>query len=302
MIKPKTFLNGFKINSPKSDSMTDCVIIHKGYQPYLKYNLEITSKNNFVYLIGDKSIKFLENRNVKFIDIEKYENSEEISFLKSHFINYNSNSFDFEWFCFARVFILGKFLKDFNLKKIFHLDSDNVLLTNINSLCFTSEIAYLIPLQQDNFRMSGSIHSALLDNSFCLEFKNLFEDVYINKNKFNLIEKKIKYHEQNNLNGGICDMTFYYLLYKEKILDIQNLFNPIMNKDSEEHIFVNNYGNGEGPSSKDNFQIKNNRLKIYSGKKILDLERNKKVSICNIHFQGASKRYLNRFTKYKLSI
>ncbi len=38
----------------------DCVVIHKGYQPYLKYNLEITSKNNNVYLIGDHSLKFLE--------------------------------------------------------------------------------------------------------------------------------------------------------------------------------------------------------------------------------------------------
>ena len=59
----------------KTDNLS-CVIIHKGYQPYLKYNLEITSRNNNVFLIGDESIKFLEklNNNITFIDINKYEN------------------------------------------------------------------------------------------------------------------------------------------------------------------------------------------------------------------------------------
>ena len=39
----------------KSD--ISCVLVHKGYKPYLKYNLEITSKNNKIYLIGDKSLE-----------------------------------------------------------------------------------------------------------------------------------------------------------------------------------------------------------------------------------------------------
>ena len=43
----------------KSD--INCVLVHKGYKPYLKYNLEITSKNNKIYLIGDKSLEKLQN-------------------------------------------------------------------------------------------------------------------------------------------------------------------------------------------------------------------------------------------------
>ena len=93
--------------------MINCVIIHKGYQPYLKYNLEISSKNNYVYLIGDDSLEFLGSKfkNVEFINIQNFENSKNLIHLKEHFKNFNSNSYDFEWFCFARVFMINDFLE-----------------------------------------------------------------------------------------------------------------------------------------------------------------------------------------------
>ena len=67
--------------------MINCVIIHKGYQPYLKYNLEISSKNNYVYLIGDDSLEFLGSKfkNVEFINIQYFENSKNLIHLKEHF-------------------------------------------------------------------------------------------------------------------------------------------------------------------------------------------------------------------------
>ena len=69
------------------------VIIHEGYKEYLKINLEITGKNNKIYLIGDKSVKFLEALyNVTFIDINKYRNHSKIKDLQKHFVNYSSNS------------------------------------------------------------------------------------------------------------------------------------------------------------------------------------------------------------------
>ena len=43
-----------------SEKDIDCLIIHTGYQPYLKYNLEITSKYNNVYLIGDSTAASLQ--------------------------------------------------------------------------------------------------------------------------------------------------------------------------------------------------------------------------------------------------
>ena len=113
----------------KSD--ISCVLVHKGYKPYLKYNLEITSKNNKIYLIGDKSLERLQNisKNITYIDISKYENSKKIIEYKNSFINYSTNSFDFEWFCFARVFIIQSFIKEKNLENIFYIDADILKLS-----------------------------------------------------------------------------------------------------------------------------------------------------------------------------
>lgn len=283
--------------------MINCVIIHKGYQPYLKYNLEISSKNNYVYLIGDDSLEFLGSKfkNVEFINIQNFENSKNLIHLKEHFKNFNSNSYDFEWFCFARVFMINDFLEQNELENVFHIDSDNVLLTNISNLEFHKKNAYLIPPNQEVYRMSGSIHSGLIDKSFCEKFINLYKDIYVNKSKFHLIEDKINYHSEQNIPGGICDMTLYYLLQSEEILDTQNLFFPIKDKSESEFIFMNNFSNSEGPNGKNSFQLEKGQISIINKNKVFDTVSKKEYNLCNIHFQGGAKKKLNRLFKYKIS-
>jgi len=286
-----------------SEKSIPCVIVHKGYKPYLKYNLEITSKNNKIFLIGDNSIKSLENlsKNITFIDISKIEENINLERYKNFFVNYSTNSLEFEWFCFARVFLINSFLESEKLQKIFYIDSDNVLLTDINDLSFKSETAYLIPQFQSDFRMTASIHSGLISKEFCREFINLYEDIYINKNRFDLISKKIEFHKENKIPGGICDMTFHYLIHQDGNINIQNLMKPLNTKNNKLAIFMNNLNNAEGFELKDNYQLKKGRIQIFNGNKILDLSNNKKIEICNIHFQGAAKKHLNYYQKFKLS-
>jgi len=297
------FINFFKtIIKHMDNNNLNCLIIHKGYQPYLKYNLKISSKFNNIFLIGDSSVEFLEriSDKITFINIEKYSKINKINKFKNSFTNYSTNSFNFEWFCFERIFIIKEFMKEFKLDRVFHIDSDNILLTDINELIFTNNSAYIIPPDQINFRMTGSIHSALIDSSFCDKFINLFEDIYVNKSKFNLIKEKIDYHNQTNSPGGICDMTLYYLLDEQNIITPQNLLEPIFSKSGEEYIFMNNYSYPAGFYGDENYLMSKNRIKIYFGMKVNDLVRNKTIKLANIHFQGKAKVYLNRFTKYKL--
>ena len=286
----------------KTDNLS-CVIIHKGYQPYLKYNLEITSRNNNVFLIGDESIKFLEklNNNITFIDINKYENINKLIGYKDKFENYSTNSFEFEWFCFARVFILQEFLNDFNLNQVFYIDSDNILLVDIRKLKFKKSCAYLIPNNQENFRMSASIHSGLIDKNFCFEFEKIFNEIYISKEKHSLIIPKVDYHKKFNVPGGICDMTLYYLLYSENYIDPQNLLEDITLNEMSDYIFMLNINTSEGLSSYECYELEKDKIKIFAGNKIKDLSKNKMLNLCNIHFQGPAKKKLNRFTKFKLN-
>lgn len=279
-----------------------CVIVHRGFKPYLKYNLEITSKNNNVFLIGDESVSNLASisDNIEFINIEEYETRKRIVDLKKNFVNYNTQQQDIEWMNFERVFIIHDFILERNYKQIFHLDSDNVLLKNINDFKFDNTNAYCIPSFQDNYRMDSSIHCGLLDKEFFLEFEKLYSDLYITKNKFYLIEKKISYHKKYNIRGGITDMTLYYLIQKLEKIKSQNLMQPFKSKDDEEFVFINNFNLAEGFYDFNNFEMRRKKIKLYNGNSVNDLINLKIIKIANIHFQGTSKKYLNRFSKYRL--
>jgi hypothetical protein len=271
------------------------VIIHRTYKEYLKINLEITGKNNKIYLIGDDQVKHLENlHNVTFIDIEKYIHIPLIKECQKSFINYSSNNDNLEWICFERVFILKFFMQEYKLESIFHSDSDNILLSNINDYPFEKNIAYCMAKNYHINRMSNSIHCGLLNKDFCDKFIQLYQDLYVNKNKFHLIQDKIKYHTSENgqyVGGGICDMTLYYILQNENIIEVQNLLLPKNNI-----VFINNINIGEGYESKEQYELMNNVISIrFMNHKFLikDKIHDKELQLFNIHFQGIGKRLLN---------
>lgn len=275
--------------------MIPTVIIHVGYKEYLKVNLEITGVNNKIYLIGDNAVKHLgQLKNVTFVDINKYRNIPIIRKSRDLFINYSSNDKNFEWICFERVFILKFFMEEFNINHIFHIDSDNILLHDINNYSFKKEIAYCLCKNYHTYRMSNSIHVGLLNQNFCDKFIELYNDLYINKSKYNLIENKIKFHTDVSsgkyINGGICDMTLYYILANEKIIDVENLLEPNNNV-----VFLNNINNGEGYEYKQQYRLKNNIVDIsFNNDKcnIYDEINNKTLMLFNIHFQGGAKRFM----------
>ena len=277
------------------------VVIHRGSKSYLKYSLEISSKKNDVVLIGDsESYKYSQlNNKIHFVDIKKYENDESIVAYKKYFKNYSTNNTEFEWRCFERVFIIQKFMEEYNFSKVFHIDSDAVLLIDINELNYEKQCGYLTPTIQENYRMDSSIHFSLLDTNFCMKFQKLYEEIFISENKFNLIKQKIDFHKFHNLKGGICDMTLYYLLKFENYLDPQNFMKEVKDLNQEEYIFLNNLNLGEGFYGINNFVMKGKYIKI-SNKSVEDKIQNKKIKLAGIHFQGVAKKKLNWFLKYKL--
>ena len=64
---------------------------------------------------------------------------------------------------------------------------------------------------------------------------------------------------------------------------------------------MNHISSPEGPYGNKNFRTRKGKIKIYEGNKILEIINNKKINVCNVHFQGSAKKNLNRFTKYKLN-
>ena len=53
-------------------------------------------------------------------------------------------------------------------------------------------------------------------------------------------------------------MTFYYLLHKENLIDVENLAVP-----NNGYVFINNLNNGEGFENKMQYELENNIIKIF---------------------------------------
>tara|TARA_B110000483_G_scaffold220479_1_gene275553 strand:- start:528 stop:1007 length:480 start_codon:yes stop_codon:yes gene_type:complete len=95
ILKPQTD----KISIIQHDeSQIPVVVVHIGYQDYVRVNLEITSKTNKIYLIGDDSMKHLDTiQNVTFVDIHKYQQHPSIVEAQTAFVKFSTNSKEFEW-------------------------------------------------------------------------------------------------------------------------------------------------------------------------------------------------------------
>lgn len=272
------------------------VITHINNKNYLELNIKITSKNNQIILIGDKTLKKYDNfENVDFFDIEDYKNLDiNIEDLKTYFDHFSTKSYEFEWFCFERYFVILNFMSKHKLNTIFHCDSDNVLLQNINKYSFFEEVALMVPNNSNSLRMNAMIANSKLNFEFFVSFLELYKEIYVTKNKFNLISEKIEHHKIYG-GGGISDMTLAYLLYKDKKDEIQNLLIP-QRISGEMFTFNESINSSEGLDSKKQFKMSTKGIqKLYfSNEKIQIYDSFNKLylNLFNIHFQGTSKKYI----------
>lgn len=276
-------------------SKVPVLVCHFGKDEYVKNALRVSSKNNKIIFIGDSDENTKGIDNVDFIDVRNFMQSEKIIHYKNYFKPYNTSDSYFVWLWYLRVFILGEYTFQTNIDSVFHIDSDNVLLGDISNYNFQKKIAFCIPPNTDANYMSGSIHSGLLNKQFFNKFEDLYSDIFVNKSKYHLIENKVKFHE-NFGNGGICDMTLFYLIYIANKENIQNLLSISTDKNTEGVVFMNDLNDSEGLESKKQFKTdRENRIKIFNFENeffVYDLLRKCFVRIMNIHFQGKAKSLL----------
>jgi len=119
--------------------MIPLVIFHIGNQEYFQKCATLNSKYNKVYIIGDETNKniFNDNQNIHHVNIKDLE-TPEIHEFKNNFINYSTNPHEYEMNCFLRIFYIKNFLSKYEYEQIFHVDSDCVILENVNNI-FTKE-------------------------------------------------------------------------------------------------------------------------------------------------------------------
>ena len=277
------------------------VIFHIGSQDYFKKCVLINSKNNVVYIIGDDTNKdlFKDNNNVRFYHIDKL-NDDEIMLFKYHFMNNITKPGESDFLFFVRVFYLRKLMLLEKLSNAFFMDSDAIVFDNINNFFSPADLKNnyycleLITQITNPYYMVGALEFSLLDLNFCNKYVELCNNIYVNNSMFHLIEKKYYHHINNNIPGGISDMTLYYLLYSEKLLDnIVDTTIPFM-IGNELCVFDHNISYAYGYLGANTYKMSNNIKLIHqeNGSYYVETYESKKIKLLGMHFQGGTKSIL----------
>lgn len=274
------------------------IFFHLGFVPYLKHIIKQSALRNSTILIGDDSNVHLGSiDNVVHFNYNNH--NKDVQRFIDAYQHLNTNSKNFEILSFIRWICLRNVMQACSLDIAFHSDSDNLIYSSIQE-AYTDfgkpELGLSIPDHQPHFRWSatGEVSYWKLDKieAFCEFLFSLYED----KSKFTkFLESKWNYHLQNNMAGGICDMTA--LWHFTQLISSATILTAISSKDSSFDHSINNSTNhldNEYRMSKGikEIKMKNNNPYAYN------IIHDKKVKFHNLQFQGSSKNLIPSYITY----
>ncbi len=194
--------------------MIPVVYIHFGNHPeYLIKSVEqALVYNKEVILISDKEWK---KEGVKNISPAKY--NEGIDAFLKVYQHKSTNAMKFELMCINRWFVLRNVMNALDIPVCYYSDSDGMLYDNMEAVYKNYseyEASYTYTEMQDNYRWSASACCSFWKRETLNKFCDFIMELYTPE-KINVLEEKWKYHQINNIGGGVCDMTLLYLFSKQ---------------------------------------------------------------------------------------
>tara|TARA_A100001515_G_scaffold144096_1_gene147116 strand:+ start:2559 stop:3386 length:828 start_codon:yes stop_codon:yes gene_type:complete len=268
---------------------------HAGFQPYLKTTIEQASRKNDVVLIGDNDNEHLGNlNNVRHIHInECYQDIEKFLKLYKHM---HTGGQKFEEWCFIRWIAVRNAAKMMKCDDIFYGDSDNLIFSNLSdvySAIGKPNLALAIPKKQPYFRQAATGEVSYWSLGMLDKFCNYLIEMYNDSFEFRKLLEKWNYHKNNNLPGGVCDMTaLWHFTRRNKAMIITNL---LPDGTSFDHSINNpaNYYDDEYKFSNGVKEIEFIDNKPYG----YNLRHDKKVRLHNLQFQGNSKILIDKYKR-----
>ena len=171
------------------------------------------------------------------------------------------------------------------------------------SYCEYKAAYNIISQRYEEYLWKSSAHTSFWKTEFLREFCSFVNDSY--ENGINELEKKWDWHNEQGINGGICDMSLLYLFYLKNKNSIYNLL-PV-----SRDIICFDYNINRGSNYKqDEYQTIKSPLgtimkdiKIRSEKAYCyNLLNKSDVQFANIHFQGISKHIIFNYVVYEFAL
>jgi hypothetical protein len=276
---------------------TQVVFVHKGYKWYLPYVLNQAKYSNpksSVVVLGDPSCNF----NIQGVHVENLDNleSEESRMFLASYRHMSPNNEKYELFCFLRWFYLLEYMRRSRLSSIFHLDSDVLLYSSIDTIResyadLVTDCAYLIPEQSNkpNF-LSAYAHISYWAIEVLEEFCNFIINSFCDIDILNRYERKWKLYQANESIDGVSDMTALYFFWEQHRELICNLA-----IDHSGNVFdVNLIGSGNYYDSEYAFGGRKKIIKFVDGQPFFckTLQKNELTRVHALHCQGRTKNFI----------
>jgi len=156
--------------------------------------------------------------------IDSKELLEDVGKFEAVYAHMSTNSKTFEMICIKRWIILRNYMMKYGIPNVYYSDSDVMIYDDLSSLYEHNyknfEVCYTLPAYQDNYRWTASACCSYWSlksiKAFCDFIFHCYDKTGIKK-----LEEKWNYHLQNNISGGVCDMTLLYLFHDK--LNFQSL-------------------------------------------------------------------------------
>ena len=261
--------------------------IHNGNNSYLNYSLSqahLLNPQSPIYLITDDVRKG--NSFVNYVQLKEYD--EEAKKFAEKYKHMSTNNFEHELFCFQRWFIIKKFLEKSEINDFLYLDSDVLLFCDIEKEFKKLQGIYDFTI----CNKIGPQFTYFTDKKYLLKFCDFLNQLYTNPEYYKRLEEKHQKHLDNNLPGGVCDMTAFWEYQHHQLGNVKDL--SIIENDT---VFDDNINCSDG-FEMSKLGMKNMKLKddhVFCKQ----IDSNKMIQFNALHFQGSAKKYMYKFYRGK---
>lgn len=189
------------------------IIHHEGNQEYLKTCVRHNARFNRVILFGDESNKYFANEvGIEWVDCNALKICSRLEELNSVLVNLSFYPDKWVYQFYGRLVLIEEYLKDKNVDKFILFDSDILGFTDVNVLSTINkyDAGFCTCLQKfEDLRWVSNIGISFFSREALSDFIDFIILTYKENKK--LLLQKWNYHKQNNIPGGVCEMSLAYL-------------------------------------------------------------------------------------------
>ena len=281
-----------------SQSSQEVFLIHHGNQDYLQIAAKETqASGNRVILIGDDAqtgkmcTAYYDDGLIDLPDYREFE---------AQYVHMSSAPKVFELLCFKRYFYLYAIAKQRGLNHFWMIDSDAVVLQDLSGvashLIANQFSAGVSTRHQSEYDWASSPHTSFWSLAGLESFVSFLKNLHTSEVR-SLLNQKYQWHLDNNIPGGICDMTALFLWQKSK----GDVFNLAKAHHEGLPLFDNNLNEDGNMSACEFLMVRNVRLKkiIHEGNQYwAHLQKGGgQTPVVALHFQGRAKSCMATFEK-----